>query len=74
MRPTVPDDLADRVADVVDEEAAVPASHLTFAQQIRFLADRVETYRAREEAEEDSSQSPATAFNSQPGRGNNGWK
>jgi hypothetical protein len=41
-RPTVSDTTRDRLADLVDREADVPASVLTFDQQLNYLLDHVD--------------------------------
>lgn len=49
-RPRVDDDRRDRVAALVDEEADVPASVLTFDEQLAYLLDRLVAHRDRAEA------------------------
>jgi len=45
MRPNVSDDVADRLEELVDEEARLPASSLTFEDRLEYLLDTFEGYR-----------------------------
>lgn len=45
MRPTIPDDLAERLEDVVDDETRVPAEQLTVKQQLEVLVETAEEGR-----------------------------
>ena len=47
MRPQVDDEIADTVEEIVDREARVPAKHLTFAEQVEFLAKSHEAVRSK---------------------------
>lgn len=47
MRPQVPDEIAESVEEIVDREAKVPAKHLTFAEQVEFLAKSHEAVRSK---------------------------
>jgi ACT domain-containing protein len=49
-RPRVADDRRDRLAQLVDEEADVPASILTVDQQLDYLLDAFVSYRDHAEA------------------------
>ena len=42
MRPTVTDDVGERVEELVAAKANVPVEHLTFSQRVAFLCDLVE--------------------------------
>lgn len=39
MRPTIDEEVVERVEAIVDREARVPADHLTFNQKVAFLAE-----------------------------------
>jgi hypothetical protein len=42
MRPQVPEDVADRVEELVDEETRVPAASVSFAEQLEILVEVAE--------------------------------
>ena len=42
MRPEVPEDVADRVEDLVDEETRVAAGSLSFGEQLEILVEVAE--------------------------------
>jgi hypothetical protein len=52
-RPTVKEETRDRLADLVDREADVPASILTFEQQLNYLLDHADALDDRVEELED---------------------
>jgi hypothetical protein len=54
-RPTVKEETRDRLADLVDRKADVPASILTFEQQLNYLLDHVDDLDGRVKELEESS-------------------
>lgn len=42
MRPQVPEDVADRVEELVDEKTRVPAASVSFAEQLEILVEVAE--------------------------------
>lgn len=54
-RPTVEEETRDRLAQLVDAEADVPASILTFDQQLAYALDHVDDLRDRVEELEAAS-------------------
>jgi hypothetical protein len=56
-RPTVDEKTRDRLAKVVDRKADVPASVLTFDQQLSYLLDHADDLRDRVEELEETSAS-----------------
>jgi hypothetical protein len=56
-RPTVAEETRDRLAELVDAEADVPASILTFDQQLAYALDHADDLRDRVEELEETSAS-----------------
>jgi hypothetical protein len=61
-RPTVSEETRDRLAQLVDAEADVPASILTFDQQLAYALDHADDLRDRVEELEERTSSSASGL------------